>query len=74
MRDELEYINKNNGWELMELSNSIKTIRCKQVLKRKFKIDRSLKWYNARLVVKGYSTQLGVDVGVAYSSMVNLHP
>ena len=52
-------IEANKVWELAKLPKGKKTIGCKWVYKRKTDADGSLERYKARLVVKGYSQQMG---------------
>ena len=65
--DELESIKKNDVWELTSLLDGRKAIGCKWILRKKFKADGSLDKYKARLVVKGFNRQSGVDFVDTYS-------
>ena len=67
MMDELESIKKNDVWELTALPDGRKVIRCKWVLRKKFKADSSLEKYKARLVAKGFTQQSSVDFVDTYS-------
>ena len=61
MKEELESIEKNKVWKLVDLPNRRKSIECKWVLKKKLKTDGSLDTYKARLVAKGYTQKPGID-------------
>ena len=55
MKEELESIEKNKVWELVDLPSDRKPIGCNWVLKKKIKVDGSLERYKARLVAKRYA-------------------
>jgi hypothetical protein len=52
------------------LPDGRKAIRCKWVLRKKYKVDGSLAKYKARLVAKRFTQQPGVDYIDTYSSVV----
>ena len=47
MRDEIELIEKNQVWQLVDLPKDRKAIECKWVLRKKLKSDGSLNKYKA---------------------------
>jgi hypothetical protein len=49
MHDEMESLEKNGTWDLVQLPKGKKIVRCKWIFKRKEEM------YKARLVAKGYS-------------------
>jgi hypothetical protein len=57
MQEEMNSMDKNNVWELVDLSPRRKTIGNKWVLKVKHKADGSINRFKARLVAKGYTQQ-----------------
>jgi len=61
MVSELDSIQRNGTWELIELPEGRRPIGCKWVFKIKRKADGSIDRYKARLVAKGYSQQAGID-------------
>ncbi|GMI68030.1 cysteine-rich RLK (RECEPTOR-like protein kinase) 8 [Hibiscus trionum] len=61
MDAEMEAIQKNNTWGLTESPKGAKKIGVKWVYKTKFNKNGEVDKYKARLVVKGYSQQYGVD-------------
>lgn len=59
-----------NTWELRLLPPGKKAIPCKWVFKRKLNVDGSIERYKARLVVKGFHQQLGVDYNLVFAPVV----
>lgn len=55
MQVEMEALEKNNTWDLVELSDWKKPVGCKWVFTVKYNWDGSLERYKARLVAKGYT-------------------
>ncbi|RVW80357.1 putative mitochondrial protein [Vitis vinifera] len=58
MQDELNMIEKNNTWELVDRPSHKKPIGVKGVYKTKLNLDGSINKYKARLVVKGNNVGL----------------
>ena len=58
---EMEAINRNGTWELIELPKGGKKVGVKWVYKTKFNEHGEVDKYKVRLVVKRYSQQYGVD-------------
>jgi len=74
---EMEAIKRNGMWELMELPAGGKKVGVKWVYKTKLNENGAVDKYKARLVVKGYSQQYGVDyievfAPVAYMETIRL--
>ena len=61
MKSEIESIEINNIWTLVDLPEDIKPIGCKRIFKRKRGANGKVKTYKARLVVKGYHQYYGID-------------
>ena len=61
MNKEFMAIQKNETWELVDLPEGKQAIGLKWIIKTKYHVDESIKRYKARLVVKGYSQQQGID-------------
>lgn len=67
VNSEIESIMQNHTWELVDLPPGSKPLGCKWIFKRKLKTDGTIDKYKARLVVKGYKQQEGVDYFDTYS-------
>ncbi|XP_016721281.1 uncharacterized mitochondrial protein AtMg00820-like [Gossypium hirsutum] len=61
MEEEMKAIEKNRTWEMVDLPKDKSAIGLKWVFKTNFAADGSLQKHKARLVVKGYAQQHGVD-------------
>ena len=61
MKEEIDTIERNDTWELCELSKGKKVIGSKLVYKIKCKSDENIERYKERLVVKAFRHQYGVD-------------
>ena len=67
IKSEIDSIMQNNTWELVDLPPGNKPLGCKWVFKKKMKIDDTIDNYKARLVIKGYKQQQGLDYFATYS-------
>ena len=70
--DEIESIEKNRTWELVELPLGAKAIGLKWVFKIKRNADGSINKFKARLVAKGYVQQYGVDFEEVFAPVARL--
>nr|KYP57684.1 hypothetical protein KK1_003951 [Cajanus cajan]KYP57698.1 hypothetical protein KK1_003968 [Cajanus cajan] len=61
MDDEIDSIEINDTWELVDLLDGHNTIGVKWVFKTNLKENGEVDKYKARLVAKGYKQQYGVD-------------
>ncbi|CAL5368351.1 unnamed protein product [Camellia sinensis] len=61
MDEEIAAIEKNNTWELTDLPKGQKSIGVKWVYKTKLNQGGEVDKYKARLVVKGYKQEFGID-------------
>lgn len=61
MKEEIDAINKNQTWDLVELPAGKKCIGVKWIYKTKRNAQGEIEKHKARLVVKGYKQQYGID-------------
>ena len=72
MEEELNMIDKNNTWNLVDPSKGKGIIGLKWVYKIKYNEDGSIQKHKARLVAKGYSQQLGVDFNETFAPVARI--
>lgn len=61
MTQEFDSLHSNHTWDLVPLPHAMKAINCRWVYKIKHKADGSIERLKAKLVVKGYTQQAGID-------------
>ena len=61
MQEELDMIEKNGTWQLVDRPRNRKVIGVKWIFKKKLNPNRTICKHKARVVVKGYARQYGVD-------------
>ena len=61
MREEIESIEKNHVWQLIDLPKDWKVVECKWVLRKKLKSNGSFGEYKTRLVAKGFTQVEGIN-------------
>ncbi|GJU08199.1 retrovirus-related pol polyprotein from transposon TNT 1-94 [Tanacetum coccineum] len=67
MQEELRSIEKNQTWELSDLPEGKTPIGLKWIFKTKYFADGSIQKYKARLVVRGFIQQAGIDYEETFS-------
>ncbi|KAL5537450.1 hypothetical protein UlMin_045606 [Ulmus minor] len=70
MQNEIEALQRNNTWELVDPPSSVNVIGCKWIFKLKYKADGSLERHKARLVAKSYNQTQGLDLFDTFSPVV----
>ena len=73
IQSEIDSIQQNHTWELVDLPLGCKPLSSKWVFKRKRKVDKSIDNYRARLVIKGYKQTEGLDYFDTYSSLMRIN-
>lgn len=72
MLSEVNSLKENQTWDLINLPKGRRALPCKWVFKIKTNPDGSVDKFKARLVVKGYSQQQGVDYDMTFSPVARL--
>ena len=72
MREEIEALIANNTWELVDLPPKKRAISNKWVYKLKLNSNGSLEKLKARLVIRGFTQQRGIDYQEIFSPVVKV--
>jgi hypothetical protein len=72
MDEEMEALDKNEAWDLMELPTGRNLIGNKWVFKNKLNAEGKVEKYKARLITKGYSQVEGIDFGEIFPPVSKL--
>ena len=72
MPTEMNSLEENNIWELIELQEGRKALGSKWVYKVKTDADGSIKCYKVRLVAQGFSQKFGTDYNETFCPVVRL--
>ncbi|CAL2255491.1 unnamed protein product [Prunus armeniaca] len=72
MKINMEMIEKNETWELVDRPSDKPIISVKWVYKTKLNLDGSIQKHKARLVVKGYAQKPGIDFNETFAPVPRL--
>jgi hypothetical protein len=73
MLEEMEALEKNNTWEVVELPKGKEPVGCKWVYTIKQNPDGKVDRYKARLVAKGYTQTYGVDYEQTFAPVAKIN-
>jgi hypothetical protein len=73
MVKEMDALDKNEAWDIVEFPAGRKYLGIKWLFKKKFNAKGKVEKYKARLVEKGYSQVEGIDFGEIFSFVAKLN-
>ncbi|KAA0025415.1 Retrovirus-related Pol polyprotein from transposon TNT 1-94 [Cucumis melo var. makuwa] len=72
MNDELQALEKTHTWDYVDLPSGKRPIDCKWIYKIKTHSGGTIERYKARLVVKGYSQEYGIDYEETFAPVARM--
>lgn len=72
MRKEIEALEKNGTYVLVDLPHGKKAIGCKWVYKIKYNADGTIERYKARLVILGNNQVAGIDYNETFAPVAKM--
>ena len=72
INDEMDSLESNRTWHLVDLPHGCKAIGCKWVLREKLKPDGLVDKYKARLVAKGFKQRGNIDFFDTFSPITRI--
>jgi hypothetical protein len=72
MVEEMDALDKNKAWDIVEFPAGRKSVGSKWLFKKKFNAEGKVEKYKAQLVAKGYSQVEGIEFGEIFSLVAKL--
>ncbi|GAU11010.1 hypothetical protein TSUD_113030 [Trifolium subterraneum] len=72
INDEMDSLESNKTWHLVDLPPGCKPIGCKWILKKKLKPDGTVEKYKARLIAKGFRQRENIDFFDTFSPVTRI--
>ena len=72
MVEEMDALDKNEVWDIVELPTGRKSVGSTWLFKKNFNAQGKVEKYKSRLVAKGYSQVEGIDFGEIFSPVAKL--
>ncbi|KAJ8624003.1 hypothetical protein MRB53_032533 [Persea americana] len=72
MKEELDALDLNHTWDIMECPSAVKPIGCKWIYSIKLKSDGSLDRHKARLVALGNRQEYGIDYEETFAPVAKM--
>ena len=73
METEMDALEKNQTWKIVDLPEGKKIVGCKWVYSIKYNVEGKIKRYKARLIAKGYTQTYGIDFQETFSLVAKLN-
>ncbi|KAL5752556.1 hypothetical protein ACOSQ2_023063 [Xanthoceras sorbifolium] len=72
MHEELDALQKNHTWDMVDLPHGQSVVGCRWIYKIKTKADGSIERYKARLVARGFTQEYGIDYEETFAPVARL--
>ncbi|KAL6278328.1 hypothetical protein ACE6H2_021929 [Prunus campanulata] len=73
MKEELQALDDNNTWSIVELPKEKKAVGSRWIYKTKFHSDGSIERHKARLVARGFTQTYGVDYKETFAPVAKMN-
>jgi Reverse transcriptase (RNA-dependent DNA polymerase) len=73
MKEELDALERNETWEIVQLPKGKKVVGCKWVYKLKYNSDGTIERYKTRLVAKGYTQTHIINYQEIFTSVAKMN-